>query len=67
LVAEPRHGRGEALTFPTWCRILELVRIAFAACGGEEVPLAKIQKGGGAARIKTAKEPVKNIGSNHIL
>ena len=30
-------------------------------------PPAKIRKGGGAARIKTAKEPVKNIGSNHIL
>ena len=28
---------------------------------------ARIRKGGGAARIKTAKEPLKNIGSNHIL
>ncbi|MBU4338529.1 hypothetical protein KKB43_04200 [Patescibacteria group bacterium] len=30
-------------------------------------PSAKFRKRGGAAPIKTAKEPVKNIGSNHIL
>ena len=35
--------------------------------GAQKNPPAKIQKGGGAAPLKTAKEPVKNIGSNHIL
>jgi hypothetical protein len=33
------------------CSILELVRTHFAACGGEEVPPAKIRKGGGAAPL----------------
>jgi hypothetical protein len=30
-------------------------------------PPAKFRKHGGAAPIKTVKEPVKNIGSDHIL
>ncbi len=44
LVAERGLCQREALTFPTWCRILELVRTAFAACGGEEVPSRKSGK-----------------------
>ena len=32
------------MQFPTWCRILELVRTAFAAAGGEEVPPRKSGK-----------------------
>ena len=43
LVAEPRLRRGEALTFPDWCRILKIVRTHFAACGGEESPPRKIR------------------------
>jgi len=31
------------------------------------IPPAKIRKCGGAAPIKTAKEPGKTIGSNHVL
>jgi len=38
LVAERRVLRREALTFPDWYSILELVRTHFAACGGEEPP-----------------------------
>jgi hypothetical protein len=38
LVAETRRRRGEALTFPTWCTILKIVRTFFAAEGGEGKP-----------------------------
>ncbi|MEK7537063.1 MAG: hypothetical protein AAB584_01275, partial [Patescibacteria group bacterium] len=67
LVAEPRPRRGEALTFPTWCSILELVRTHFAAFGGEEVPPRKFEKAAEPHRSKPQKNPEKNIGSNHIL
>ena len=63
LVAERSEANQNPLTFPIWCGILELVRTHFAACGGEEAPPAKIRKGGGAAPLKTAKEP----GEKHRL
>ncbi|OGN05916.1 MAG: hypothetical protein A2750_01760 [Candidatus Yanofskybacteria bacterium RIFCSPHIGHO2_01_FULL_45_42] len=59
MVAEPRHGRGEALTFPTWCRILELVRTAFAAYGGEEVPPRESGKAAEPHESKPQKNPLK--------
>ena len=34
---------------------------------GGSIPPTRIIENYSAARIKTAKEPVKNIGSNHIL
>ena len=39
------------LVLSNWCSILELVRTHFAAAGGEEIPPAKIRKGGGAAPL----------------
>jgi hypothetical protein len=59
LVAEPRRRRGSALTFPTWCRILELVRTAFAACGGEEIPPRKSGKAAEPHESKSQKNPLK--------
>jgi len=77
LVAERSEANLSSLQFPTWCSILELVRTAFTACGGKEVPQRKFGKaaptrrslgvGGESRRSKPKKNPEKNIGSNHIL
>jgi len=48
-----------------WRSILKIVQTHFAAEGGDEKPPQKLS--GFAANLKTAKEPDKNIGSNHIL
>ena len=66
LVAERSEANPSNLQFPTWCGILELVRTAFAACGGEEIPPRKLGKAAEPHRSKPQKNP-KNIGSNHIL
>ena len=58
LAAERSEANQNSLTFLTWCSILELVRTHFAACGGEESPREN-SEGGGAAPLKTAKEPVE--------
>jgi len=50
-----------------WCSILELVRTAFAAAGGEEVPPRKFGKAAEPHRSKPQKNPKKNIGANHVL
>ena len=44
LVAERSEANLSNLQFPTWCSILELVRTAFAAAGGEEIPPRKFGK-----------------------
>ena len=62
-----REANQNSLTFPIWCSILELVRMYFAACGGEEVPPRKFGKAAESHRSKPQKNPEKNIGSNHIL
>ena len=67
LIAERSEANQNSLTFPVWCSILELVRTAFAACGGEEVPPRKFGKAAKPHRSKPQKSPEKNIGSNHIL
>ena len=67
LVAERSEANQNSLTFPTWCSILKLVRTAFAAAGGEEVPPRKFGKATEPHRPKPQKNPEKNIGSNHIL
>ena len=66
LVAERGEANPTCLQFPTWCSILELVRTAFAACGGENPP-RKFGKAAEPHRSKPQKNPEKNIGSNHIL
>jgi len=66
LVAERSEANPSNLQFPTWCSILELVRTAFAACGGENPP-RKFGKAAEPHRSKPQKNPEKNIGSNHIL
>ena len=60
LVAKRCEANLSNLQFPFWCSILELVRTHFAAAGGEEIPP---RKAGGAAPLKTAKEP----GEKHRL
>ena len=67
LVAERREANLSNLQFPQWCSILELVRTAFAATGGEEVPPWKFGKAAEPHRSKPQKNREKNIGSNHIL
>ena len=74
LVAERSEANLSNLQFPTWCSILELVRTAFTACGGEpacrqgrEFPPRKFGKAAEPHRSKPQKNPEKNIGSNHIL
>jgi hypothetical protein len=59
LVAERSEATSESLTFPTWCRILELVRTAFAAAGGEEVPPRKSGKAAEPHEPKPQKNPLK--------
>jgi len=41
LVAERSEAASSGLPFSKVCSILELVRTAFAACGGEEIPPRK--------------------------
>jgi len=67
LVAERSEANQNSLTFPKWCSILKIVRTAFAATGGEEVPPRKFGKAAKPHRSKPQKNPKKNIGSNHIL
>ena len=59
LVAERSEANQNSLQFPIWCSILKLVRTHFS----EKIPPAKIRKGGGAAPLKTGKEP----GEKHRL
>ncbi|OGN19897.1 MAG: hypothetical protein A3F25_01965 [Candidatus Yanofskybacteria bacterium RIFCSPHIGHO2_12_FULL_45_19b] len=67
LVAERSEANLSNLQFPTWCSILKIVRTAFVATGGEEVPPRKFRKAAEPHRSKPQKNPEKNIGSNHIL
>ena len=53
LVAEQSEANLSNLHFPTWCSILELVRMHFAACGGEEFSPRKFGKA--AARTERSR------------
>ena len=67
LVAERSEANPSNLQFPTWCSILKIVRTAFAATGGEEIPPRKFRKAAEPHRSKLQKKPEKNIGSKHFL
>jgi len=62
LVAERSEANLSNLQFPTWCSILELVRTAFAAAGGEEIPPRKFGK---AAACPVAPPKADGIGEPH--
>ena len=58
-----REANQNALTFPFWCSILELVRTHF----GKEIPPQKFGKAAEPHRSKPQKNPEKNIGSHQIF
>ena len=66
LVAERSEANQNSLTFSFWCSILELVRTAFRRLRRRGSPPRKFGRRR-SRTAQTAKEPVENIGSNHIF
>jgi len=67
LASERSEASQNYFQFPTWRGILELVKIHFSVCGGEESLSQKLGKAAEPHRSKPQKEPGKNVGSNHVL